>query len=669
MLYSREELRELWIDFFMRYYLEDIQYLHQAYPEKRSIVIDFEKLVDYNSDFAYDFLNNPEIHFDEVKYAVYDLLEDSIEINVRIANAPSYAFRKVNDIQSEDIGKFIKIDGVVRKVSDARPIITVAVWECSDCGGKTYINTEDGTLKKPLNCAVCGKKRGKVSFKLMSNESKKINFKYIEVQDIPENVGTSQPRKLEIHFYDDLALMKINPGDRLEISGIIRATPIGPRNMPSAQMQIYMVANYVVKKNKDWSTIELSESDKEEIIKLSKSPELINLFKQSIAPSIWGYDTIKEALVLQMFGGVPKRLPSGTRKRGDIHILIVGDPGTAKSEILMQVATIAPRAIYTSGKGTSAAGLTAAAIKDKNNIWTLEAGALVIADNGMVCIDEIDKMSNEDRGAIHTAMEQQIVAIDKAGIHITLPARCSILAAANPVHGRFDTTYSLSSQINLDPPLLTRFDAIFKLVDEPDTSKDNALAKHLIDVHHAGETENVELNDRFKPSIDIELLRKYIVYAKQIKPIMTDEVRKFLQETYVKMRNSYNDTGVVSITPRQLEAMIRFAEASARLRLSNTVNLEDAKRAVKIVEYYLKDVAADTTEGIIDIDTLYGLSSRMRKIVDELHSYIYSIDSITIKELYSLFGDKYTSAEIDQALDYLQKQRKIIISGYTVKIR
>ena len=660
MLFADSEIRAIWYDYLSYNEWEKLFELGEIYPDVRSLYIDFESLVEYNGDFAYDILDNPEIYLKIAKSVLSELVPEASKANIRITNISDLAFRKINDINSSDVGKMIKIDGIVRKVSDARPIITVGAWICSDCGCTTFVATEDGKLKKPDKCACCGKSKYKVSFKLDPKQSEKVDFRYLEIQDIPENIqGTSQPRKLEVHLYDDIALEKINPGDRLEITGILKAVPMGSRNNPSAQMSFYLEANSIIKKNKDWSSIKISGDDEEKIKALSRSPELMEMFKQSIAPSIWGYDIIKEALVLQMFGGVPKKLPNGGRKRGDIHILLVGDPGTAKSEILMQVANIAPRAIYTSGKGTSAAGLTAAAVKDKNNVWTLEAGALVIADKGMVCIDEIDKMSNEDRGAIHTAMEQQIVAIDKAGIHITLPSRCSILAAANPVHGRFDTTYSLSSQINLDPALLTRFDAIFKIVDRPDVNVDTALARHLIDIHHAGESEE---KDKFAPSIDVELLRKYIVYAKMIKPVMSDDTRKFLQEVYVKMRNKYSETGAIAVTPRQLEAMIRFAEASARFRLSNVVTVEDAKRAVRIVEYYLRDVAMDTVSGIIDIDSLYGLSTKARKLAEEIYEYVYSEESVLLKEIYMRFSE-YSPVEIEQAINHLKSLGKIKISG------
>jgi len=667
--FTPDETKAIWEEFFSLHATElGLFTLADLYPDVRTVLIDFYDLVDFSSEFAEDILNHPEYYLKLGEVALKEYIEDYKDYHLRLKNVFLLHPIRVNDITSRDIGKLIKIDGTIRKVADARPLITVAAWKCSDCGGVSMVPTEEGKLVKPLKCAVCGKSKWKVTFKLLPSESRKVDFKEIEVQDNPENLGGSQqPRMLSLHLLDDLATTEISPGDRVEVIGIVKAAPLGSKNNPSAQMGLYMEVVNIEKKNKDWSSIEISESDEEEIRALSRKDNLIDLFKQSVAPSIWGHDIIKEALVLQLFGGVPKVLPGGTRKRGDIHILLVGDPGTAKSEILLQISRIAPRAIYTTGKGTSAAGLTAAAVKDKDNVWVLEAGALVIADKGMACIDEIDKMSEEDRRAIHTAMEQQIVTVDKAGIHTTLPARCSILAAANPVSGRFDISTSLTAQINLDPALLTRFDAIFKIVDIPDEMRDTAIARHLIDVHYAGEkNEDDALQSQYTPVIDVELLRKYVVYAKQIRPKMSEEAKKFIEKTYVKMRNAYTETGTVSITPRQLEAMIRFAEASARLRLSEVVTLEDAERAARIVEYYLKDVASDLDSGIIDIDSLYGGGKRIKGLMDDIVELVDDYGGLSRTELIKHFSDKYNITEIDMAIEALKRLGRIRIRRDTI---
>ena len=652
--YIDSEYRAIWKEFLNKQYSLKLTEIVDTYPDTRSLYVDFQEIVDFDPHFAEDLLKTPTQILKIGEEIIQELISRDAEIHLRISNPPKDAFKLINKLNSNDIDRLIALNGTVRKVTDPHPIVLIGAWKCSDCGGLTYTISEKGKLLPPKMCSACGKSAAKVKFELVLQKSKLIDSMLIELQDNPENIGgAQQPRRLEAYLYDDL-VQEIRPGDRVIVFGVLRGAPINPK-AKSADIKYYFEVSSIEKISKDWGNIEISAEDEERIIELSKRLDLVDLFKKSIAPSIYGYDIIKEALVLQMFGGVPKKVAGGIRKRGDIHILLVGDPGTAKSEMLMQVATIAPRAIYASGKGTSAAGLTAAAVRDKNNIWTLEAGALVIADGGMAVVDEIDKMNEEDRGAMYLAMEQQIVTIDKAGIHVTLPARCTILAAANPKYGRFDNTRYLSEQINLPPPLITRFDAIFKIIDIPNKERDNALAQHIIDIH----TSDEEDIDRFEQPIDTELLRKYVVYAKQnIKPKMSDSAKKYLKDRYVEMRNSYKETNVIEVTPRQLEAMIRFAEASARLRLSDIVTIEDAKRAVEIVKYYLIDVTADATGGYIDIDTLYGMPHKDRELMSRVYEIIEDYEKIKLNELKALLED-IPLTKIEQILDILTKDKKI----------
>jgi len=366
--------------------------------------------------------------------------------------------------------------------------------------------------------------------------------------------------------------------------------------------------------------VEITEEDEKKILEISRLPDIYERMRESIAPTIYGMETEKDALVLQLFGGVPKTMPDGTRIRGDIHVLLVGDPGTAKSQILSYISKLAPRSIYASGKATSAAGLTAAAVRDEfgEGHWTLEAGALVLADMGIACIDEIDKMSEQDRSALHQAMEQQEISVAKAGINATLKSRCAILAAANPKLGRFDEFIPIHEQINMPPALLSRFDLIFSLIDRPDRERDSELALHILKTHKAGEvreqrarvkesryTEDEErkLLERVTPTFDPEFLRKYIAYAKRnIFPVMDDEAIERIKDYYVSLRASSEES--IPFTPRQLEAFVRLAEASARVRLSDRVTIEDAERAINIIEKYLRRVGVDRETGRIDIDMI-----------------------------------------------------------------
>jgi replicative DNA helicase Mcm len=342
--------------------------------------------------------------------------------------------------------------------------------------------------------------------------------------------------------------------------------------------------------------VEVTEEDEKEILKMSKDPEIYLKMRQSMAPTIYGMEIEKDALVLQLFGGLSKKMPDGTYIRGDIHTLFVGDPGTAKSQMLNYLSKLAPRSIYASGKASSAAGLTAAAVRDEfgEGQWTLEAGALVLSDMGIACIDEIDKMSDQDRSSLHQAMEQQEISIAKAGISATLKSRCAILAAANPKLGRFDEFIPLHEQINMPPALLSRFDLIFSILDKPSREKDTELANHILQTHKAGEVqENIAksikskhnkkkqdiLMENILPIFEPDFLRKYVAFAKRnIFPVMSDDALELLKNYYVDFRNSSEDS--IPFTPRQLEAFVRLAEASARVRLSDEVTIQDAKRAI-----------------------------------------------------------------------------------------
>ncbi|HID09293.1 TPA: AAA family ATPase, partial [Candidatus Micrarchaeota archaeon] len=355
----------------------------------------------------------------------------------------------------------------------------------------------------------------------------------------------------------------------------------------------------------DFEDIEIEDEDIIKIKQLASDPDIYNKLIKSIAPTIYGYDEIKLALALQLFGGYKKIAPDGTKIRGDIHILLIGDPGAGKSQLLKYIQKLAPKSRFVSGKGASAAGLTATVTKDDYlKAWSVEAGVLVLASNGVALIDELDKINKEDIQALYEAMEQQTVSIAKASINTTLKAECSILAAANPKFGRFDPYLSIAEQINLPPPLLTRFDLIFTVLDIPDKKKDKEIAKHILRVH---------LNKGEKPAIDLQLLKKWIVYAKQkIKPVMSEEAAKLIEEYYTKVRNMANENGkIVSIpiTTRQLEAIVRLAEASARVRLSNEINIEDAKRAIDLVEKSLRKIGYDPETGKIDIDRITGMGA------------------------------------------------------------
>jgi len=431
------------------------------------------------------------------------------------------------------------------------------------------------------------------------------------------------------------------------ISGILRSFQRSNREGKSTFFDLVLDGISIDIEDKEFEDIEISKEDIEEILAFGNDKEIYNKIIGSIAPSIYGYEEVKEAMALQLFSGVAKKLPDGARIRGDIHILLVGDPGVAKSQLLRYAVKLAPRGIYTSGKSSTSAGLTATAVKDEfgDGRWTLEAGALVLADMGLACVDELDKMEPEDRSSMHEAMEQQTISIAKAGIMATLKSRCALLGAANPKFGRFDRYEPIAKQINMPPALLSRFDLIFILTDEPNVNRDTAIAQHILKAHYAGELsvrknniinsgitseEITKAMEVIQPVLESEKLRKYIAYTKRnIFPIIQDDARKQLIDFYLGLRKQGEDpNSPVPVTARQLEALIRLAEASARVRLSQVITTDDTTRTIRIVMASLKQVMTDPETGKLDADIVnVGMGKNQRDRIKVLREIIRDLQN------------------------------------------
>lgn len=548
-------------------------------------------------------------------------------------------------IDAQNLSRMVAIEGIVTRASLVRPKVIRSVHYAEKTARFFAKSYKDSTTSfdaittpavYPLEDPDGNKLTPEYGFSTYRDHQK------ISVQEMPETAPAGQlPRSVDIVLDDDLVDLT-KPGDRVQIVGIYRA--LGGANNNSSSFRTVILANAVYPLHARSTGVaaqeKLTDQDVRNINKLAQNRDIFDTLAQSLAPSIYGLDYIKKAVLLMMFGGVEKNLDNGTHLRGDINILMVGDPSTAKSQMLRFVLNTASLAIATTGRGSSGVGLTAAVTSDKETgERRLEAGAMVLADRGVVCIDEFDKMSDVDRVAIHEVMEQQTVTIAKAGIHTTLNARCSVIAAANPVFGQYDVHKDPHKNIALPDSLLSRFDLLFVVTDDVNQMKDRTVSEHVLRMHRfilpgmaegepvrersavslATGTETVDDNadqpmfekfnsllhagvanravDGTSPTIlSIPFLKKYIQYAKQrIKPVLTKKASEYIVKKYSELRNSdpaNNEKRTAPVTARTLETLIRLSTAHAKLRLSKAIEVKDAKVAEEMVRFALfKEIA------------------------------------------------------------------------------
>lgn len=699
---------EEWAGFLKKKYKSALNKISREYPSTRSMTIEYDVLEKYGKTgiiLADDLLERPGKTLGDIKDAIrtanlisgkdlegQDITEDIIKgMNIRFIHLPRKT--SIRNIRSEHINKFISIDGIVRRVTEVRPRLVVGAFRCAN-GHITRKVQDYGTYSEPDMCgnAECTQKK----LELVQSLSTFIDSQKLRIQETPEGLrGGEQPQNIDIDCVDDIC-GSVTPGDRVIINGILRSVQRMQNGQKSTVFDLYIECNSIEISIKEFEEVSISEEDEAVIKDMASDPAIYGKIARSIAPTIYGNDDVKEAIALQLFGGIAKEMPDGSTLRGDIHVLLVGDPGIAKSQLLRYVIKLAPRGVYTSGKSASSAGLTAAAVKDdmEGGRWTLEAGALVLADKGMAAVDEMDKMQKEDRSSLHEAMEQQSISVAKAGISATLRTRCSLLGAANPKLGRFDEYANISEQINMPPSLLSRFDLIFIMKDQPNETRDLNIAKHILKAHSAGEeimrhqkypikgADDEYFAELLKPvsaEIEAELLRKYLAYAKRTCfPIITEEAKNTLVEYYRKLRSvAYESSDKpVPVTARQLEALVRLAEASARVRLADEVSMEDAARVIKIVDACLRQVAYDPKTGGLDIDKIASSTTKAgRTLRRDLKTAIKELADpdgrgAKIDDVYrQLTGMNYTKEEIERTIDHMRASGEVLLpKNSTIKL-
>jgi replicative DNA helicase Mcm len=560
--------------------------------EGKSLTVDFGDLLKYDDDLANTLLLRPDSALPSFRTAAFEtmrsenaLYADRVKriLMVRIRGIPDQV--PLRRVDTSYLDKMLAVTGMVVRTSELRPLMTSAAWVCPS-GHLTYEDQEDLPLKRPSKCELCDESR---NFELDRKQSRFIDFQILRVQELPEELPPGQlPQFFDVNVEGDIVNMA-RPGDRVVLTGIVRAVPdyaLGQVRTRLFRSQID--CNQVEVKGKEPDQVQVTKEDEALIRSIAASPDAYDKLITSIAPVILGHLPEKEAILLLLAGSSSTQLPDGTKLRGDINVLFVGDPGVAKSEMLKFAAQVSPRGIFASGRGTTAAGLSAAVIREKN-VLMLEAGVTVLADQGIAAIDEFDKMKPEDRTALHEQMEQQTVTIAKGGIYATLNARTAILAACNPILGRYNPFQNLTENISTLPiPLLTRFDLIFVIRDQPHPAEDERLAAHILSVHARKAYST-------PPPVEFSLLKKYIAFAKKITPTLTKEAIVRLKDYYLELRKSGGDEAQIPATPRTLESLIRIASARARMLLREEVTEEDALTAISLMNRMVEDVLTDAT--------------------------------------------------------------------------
>ena len=632
------------------------------------VEVPFHELQGFDPEFADDVLEHPRQILDSGTQTLIEICRErgeQIDAVLRVGELPRDSRRSLRDIGTADIERLRSVEAIITKISDLKPRLHMAVFSCEACGNTIEMNQKnERELVEPLRCppehSGCGgsrnSKENPTRFNLVVNISRMVNNQWIEIQELPENVPSgAQPTRGSV-LVEGNQVNRHLPGERIvaNLMPVVRSEVRRNKKTPMFDIIYHLISSE--HENTPFNEINISEEERDEIIEISQREDLMRLMQQSIAPSIFATGVmhyVKRSLALQLFGGVRRVNPDRTRLRGDIHILLMGDPGVAKSQLLDYMSKLSPRGKLASGGGVSGAGLTAAAVRDAfgDGRFALEAGILPLSDRGLAAIDEFDKISDDDRRTMHPAMEQQQIHVAKGGITATLPARCAILAAANPKDGRFSkrgpnqSVMRSYNETGLPPPLASRFDIIWMIRDEIRVEDDERIARHMLKTRTKGVSESkveesLELNPTegqedqiFATGVDdtehltIEFLRKFIAYAKRnIHPDLNEDAKARLLEYYTDERQSFSredqtgESEVIPITPRALEALIRLTEAHARMHLREVATVDDADVALAVFRHWREE------SGIEDESELYsGVSARVRNANAVVRQFVRDI--------------------------------------------
>ncbi|CAI9718955.1 DNA replication licensing factor mcm5-like [Octopus vulgaris] len=582
--------------------------------------VDLEDLSNFDEALAEKLQKSPIEHFPLFEDAAKEVADEitqprpegeEIVQDIQVTLASNANATAMRNLKSDQMARLVKMSGIVIAASTIKAKATKLAIQCRGC--RNVINNisvkpglEGYSLPRKCNTQQAGAPKCPIDpYFIMPDKCKCVDFQILKLQENPEDVPNGElPRHMQL-YCDRYLCDKIVPGNRVSVLGIFSIKKMGHSTKRSGRDKVnvgirapyFRVLGISVdtQGNSKTSSLQITPEDEEEMVNLANTPNLFDIIAKSIAPSIWGSLDVKKAIACLLFGGSRKRLPDGLTRRGDVNLLMLGDPGTAKSQLLKFVEQVSPIGVYTSGKGSSAAGLTASVIRDpQSRGFIMEGGAMVLADGGVVCIDEFDKMREDDRVAIHEAMEQQTISIAKAGITTTLNSRCSVLAAANSVFGRWDDTKG-AENIDFMPTILSRFDMIFIIKDEHDENRDVILAKHVMNVH----LNSLQQTEKHEGELSIETLKKYIAYCRlKCGPRISASAAEKLRGRYVLLRNGASEyereTGKkisIPITVRQLEAIVRISESLAKMRLEPFATDTDVDEALRLFQVSTLDAA------------------------------------------------------------------------------